>query len=133
MNKFQLAPWQKKIHEIIYEADTPAGKFFDVALLILIFISVLTIVLESVESVRIKYGEILFVIEWCITIIFTIEYFLRLISVGKPFNYVFSFFGLVDLVAFLPVYIAIIWAETHYLGVVRILRMLRIFRIFQTL
>jgi voltage-gated potassium channel len=127
----RLSPWRKKVHEIIYEADTPAGKLFDVLLLILIGISVVAIMLESVETIRIKYGHILFTIEWIITILFTIEYILRLISVGKPLKYIFSFFGLVDLIAFLPAYLALGWAGGHQLGIIRIMRLLRMFRIFR--
>ncbi|MDQ3192045.1 MAG: ion transporter [Bacteroidota bacterium] len=126
-----LSPWRQKIHEVIYEADTPAGKLFDVLLLILIFISVLGIILESVESIRLKYGDILILLEWTVTVIFTIEYILRIISIGKPFKYIFSFFGLVDLVAFLPAYIALIWIGAYYFSVIRMFRLLRIFRIFK--
>jgi voltage-gated potassium channel len=131
MDQEKLSPWRKKIHEVIYEAETPAGKLFDVILLILIFISVLGVVLESVEGIRIRYRDFLVILEWTITILFTIEYILRIISIGKPFKYIFSFFGLVDLIAFLPAYIALIWVGAYYFSVVRMFRLLRIFRIFK--
>jgi voltage-gated potassium channel len=123
--------WRRKIHEIIYEADTPAGKRFDVILLIIIVISTLAIMLESIATVRAQFGEMLIGIEWIITIIFTVEYLLRLISVGKPMRYIFSFFGLVDLLALLPAYLGLFFVDAHQLAIIRMLRLLRIFRIFK--
>jgi voltage-gated potassium channel len=131
MNQNPMAKWRRKIHEIIYEADTPEGKFFDVALLIVILISIVAIMLESIEPVRERYGDILIATEWAITILFTAEYILRIVSVGRPFKYIFSFFGLVDLIAFLPMYFIYIIADIHQLSIIRMLRLLRIFRIFK--
>ncbi len=125
-NKLKL-----KIHEIIFEADTPAGKFFDVALLIFIIGSVIAALLESVPSIVVKYSNLFYYFEWIFTIFFTIEYGLRLYSTLKPWKYVFSFFGIVDLLAILPAYISIFFAGTQSLIVIRALRLLRIFRIFK--
>jgi hypothetical protein len=125
-----LRPWQQKLHTIIFEADTTGGKLFDVALITLIALSVAVVMLESVSSVRVKYGEILNVLEWVFTILFSIEYILRLISVGKPANYALSFFGIVDLLAVLPTYLSLFIPGSHYLLSIRVLRLLRIFRVF---
>ena len=91
--------WRPKLHEIIFEAETPAGKAFDVVLLVAIVVSVAVVILESVPGVRAEYGPALRTIEWIITILFTIEYILRLVAVGNPLRYALSFFGLVDLLA----------------------------------
>ncbi|MCM8528340.1 MAG: ion transporter, partial [Lentisphaeraceae bacterium] len=98
----QLKPWQHRLHEIIYEADTPVGKFFDVALIILILLSVANVMLESVDSIDENYGAILRGFEWFITIVFTVEYVLRLICIKKPWKYALSFYGVIDLMAILP-------------------------------
>jgi voltage-gated potassium channel len=127
----KLKKWRQKIHEIIYEADTPAGKMFDILLLVAILISIGAIMLESMEEFRLEYGYILQLIEWTITILFTIEYILRIVSIGKPFRYIFSFFGLVDLIAILPAYLSLGFVDAHQLGIIRMLRLLRIFRIFK--
>ena len=126
-----MAPWRKRLHEIIFEADTPAGKAFDVALLLAILLSVLTVMLESVPSIEAKYGDQLLTIEWFFTIIFTIEYVLRLICVRKPMGYAFSRWGIVDLLAFLPTYLTPFDQGRHYGVVFRSLRLLRVFRIFK--
>ena len=89
--------WKHRLHEIIYEADTPSGKLFDVILLIAILASVLFVMLESVESIQKNYGEYLNIAEWVITILFSIEYVLRIISIQKPTKYIFSFYGIIDL------------------------------------
>ena len=125
------ARWRNIIHEVIFEAETSAGKAFDVALIWAIILSVVAVLLESVKSIRIVYGNELYAIEWFFTLLFTVEYILRLISVRKPFRYAFSFFGLVDLLAIIPTYLSIIIHGTQYLLVIRILRLLRIFRIFK--
>jgi len=126
-----LRPWQQKLHTVIFEADTTGGKLFDVALITLIASSVAVVMLESVSSVRAKYGDILNVLEWVFTILFSIEYILRLISVGKPANYALSFFGIVDLLAILPTYLSLILPGSQYLLNIRVLRLLRIFRVFK--
>ncbi|MFM2483076.1 ion transporter [Celerinatantimonas sp. YJH-8] len=124
-------PWKKHLHEIIYEADTPAGKLFDIILIIGIITSVIVIMLESVQQVRMEFGTILHVFEWIFTVAFTIEYILRLISVQRPWLYMRSFFGIVDLLSILPTYIGFIFVGSHYLISIRILRLLRIFRILK--
>ena len=129
--KSKLKPWQRKLHEVIFEADTPAGKWFDIILLIAILISVLTVMLESVDSIALKYGTLLRVIEWVITIFFTIEYIARLVSVGKPLKYAYSFYGIIDLVSILPSYLGIFISGTHTLAVIRSIRLLRVFRILK--
>lgn len=122
---------QSKLHEIIFEADTPAGKAFDVLLIISIVMSVTAVMLDSVTSVREVYGDLLYRVEWFFTILFTIEYGLRLLSVRRPIMYAISFFGIVDLLAIFPTYLNLVIAGTHYLLVIRILRVLRIFRILK--
>lgn len=122
---------KEKLYIIIFEADTWWGKFFDVALLGLILLSVITVALESVKSLNAKYGYLFDTLEWVFTILFTIEYVLRLyISVNKA-RYAFSFFGLIDLVSTLPTYLALIFTGAHSLIVLRSFRLLRVFRIFK--
>ncbi len=123
--------WRNRLHEIIFEADTPAGKAFDVALLITILLSVLIVLLESVQSLHDKYFVYLQATEWFFTILFSIEYILRIISLKKPIRYVYSFFGIIDLLSILPTFIGLFIAGTHSLMVVRALRLLRVFRIFK--
>ncbi len=125
------AEWRWRVHEIIFEADTRVGKLFDVALLVLILFSVAAVILESMASVRSKYGTELRVAEWVVTGLFTVEYLLRLVSVRKPWRYVFSFYGLVDLMAILPSYISVLVPGSQSLLVVRALRLLRIFRVLK--
>jgi len=119
------------IHEIIFEADTPAGKAFDVSLMVLIILSVVAVMLESTSSIEIRYGGLLRTFEWVVTIIFTIEYILRLYCVGKPARYARSFFGIVDLLAILPTYLSLIIPGAQSLLVIRALRLLRVFRVLK--
>jgi voltage-gated potassium channel len=123
--------WRKKLYEIIYEADTPAGKWFDIILLILILLSVIVVSLESVSSYNEKYGEYFDKIEWIITILFTIEYILRVITIDKPSKYIFSFFGVIDFLSTIPKYISLFYAGANILIVLRALRLLRVFRILK--
>ena len=123
--------WKHRLHEIIYEADTPSGKLFDVILLIAILASVLFVMLESVESIQKNYGEYLNIAEWVITILFSIEYVLRIISIQKPTKYIFSFYGIIDLLSTIPKYISLILVGSHNLAALRALRLLRIFRILK--
>lgn len=126
-----MARWRERLHEIIFEADTPAGKAFDVALLLAILLSVLAVMLESVPSIDAVYHDELIAIEWFFTILFTIEYVLRLICVKRPLAYARSMWGIIDLLAFLPTYLQ---PFSRYVGtgvVFRILRLLRVFRIFK--
>ncbi len=125
------ANWRRRLHEIIFEADTRAGRIFDLILLWLIISSVIVVVLESVQSLGDEYGEAFYYFEWIFTVIFTIEYILRLISVRRPLAYAFSFFGVIDLLAIIPGYLRLLVPGTHYLLTIRILRLLRIFRILK--
>ena len=120
-----------RLHEIIFEADTPAGKLFDVLLILSIVISVVLVMLDSISSIRQSYGRLLYIGEWVFTILFTVEYILRLYSVGRPLSYATSFFGVVDLLAILPTYLSIVFPGTHYFLVIRILRVLRVFRVLK--
>jgi voltage-gated potassium channel len=123
--------WRRRLHEIVFESDTRAGKAFDLTLIWLILFSILIVMLESVKSVREEYGAALVVAEWFFTILFTVEYVLRLFSVKRPLLYALSFYGLIDLMAILPTYISLLVPGTQYLLVIRILRLLRIFRILK--
>lgn len=123
--------WRKTLHDIIFEADTPSGKLFDVVLLILIALSVLVVMLESVDSISSRMGRAFGVLEWILTIMFTIEYVTRLMAVRKPLRYATSFFGIVDLLAILPTYLSLFFPGTQSLAVIRALRLLRLFRIFK--
>ena len=127
--------WQDRWHEVIFEADTPAGKLFDVVLLIAILLSVLVVMLESVESIREEYEDVLVGAEWFFTILFTVEYIARLACLRRPLQYVFSFYGIVDLLAILPTYLTHLpifgTNQAQRLTVIRSLRLLRAFRIFK--
>ena len=123
--------WQKDIHEVIFEADTKTGKVFDITLLICILISVAVVLLESVDWVSRDYGQLLYIIEWFVTILFTIEYSLRIATTGKPWKYITSFYGLVDLLAIIPTYLAVFITGSQSLLVIRLVRLIRIFRIFK--
>ncbi len=131
MEATQRNPLKERIHEIIFEADTREGKLFDVVLLVVIILSILVVMLETVSSFSVHYADLLFYAEWMLTIFFTIEYFLRLYCVYKPMKYATSFFGIVDLLAILPTYLSLIFVGSHYLIVIRALRLLRMFRIFK--
>lgn len=123
--------WRARLHEIIFEADTPAGKAFDVALLIAILLSVMAVLLESVASIRTRWGVELRIVEWFFTLLFTVEYVLRLATVGRPLRYARSFFGLVDLLAVVPTYVSVILPGAQSLIVIRALRLLRVFRVLK--
>lgn len=125
------APWRQKMHEVIFEHYTFWGREFDVLLLWAIFLSIIAVMLESVEPVRSKYGDILRAIEWGFTIAFTIEYIARILSVKKPIYYITSFYGIVDLLAILPTYLSIFLPGGQYLMVIRTFRLLRVFRILK--
>jgi voltage-gated potassium channel len=120
-----------RLHEIIFEANTKAGRIFDLALIWLILLSVATVILESVRHVREQYGDLLYALEWSFTLLFTIEYVLRLLSVRRPLRYATSFFGVVDLLAIIPTYLSIFVPGSQYLLVIRILRLLRVFRLLK--
>lgn len=122
---------KRKLYEIIFEADTREGRLFDLILLGVIVLSVILVILESVSAVDQQYHRLLRVLEWVITIIFSIEYVLRIYVLTRPLKYIFSFYGIVDLLSVMPSYIALFLADGHSLVVIRILRLLRIFRILK--
>jgi voltage-gated potassium channel len=123
--------FREQLHEIIFEADTPAGKAFDVALLVVILASVLAVMLETVPSLFLKYPRFFYYLEWGFTIAFTIEYILRLFCVYRPWKYALSSWGIIDLLAILPTYLNIFLGGSNYFIVIRGLRLLRVFRIFK--
>jgi voltage-gated potassium channel len=123
--------WRARLHEVIFEADTPAGRAFDVCLLVAILVSVIAVMLESVTGIRREYGGVLRAVEWTLTIVFTIEYALRLVAVDRPWRYARSFFGLVDLLAVVPTYLALLLPAAQSLMVIRAIRLLRVFRILK--
>jgi voltage-gated potassium channel len=122
---------RERIHEIIFEADTPAGKLFDTILLLLIASSVLVVMLESIGPLQEKHAELFTILEWGFTIFFTLEYLLRLYCVYRPLKYATSFYGIVDLLAILPSYLAIVLPTAQYFLIIRAFRLIRIFRIFK--
>ena len=126
------AKLKRKLYEIVFEADTPAGKTFDIFLLIAVLLSVIIVMLESIESIGSKYTSSLRIVEWFFTIIFTIEYIVRILIVNRKSKYIFSFYGIIDLLAIMPTYIGVLVPGiSHSLVVIRSLRLLRIFRIFK--
>ncbi len=127
----EAAHWRHQVHEVIFEAETPAGKAFDVGLLICIVLSIVAVVLESVGTIRARWGPQLRAVEWGFTILFTIEYVLRLASVRWPLRYALSFYGVVDILAIVPTYLSLFLTGYQSLLVIRALRLLRIFRILK--
>jgi voltage-gated potassium channel len=123
--------WRLRLYTIIFEADTLAGRWFDLALIGLILASVAVVVLDSVASVHARHGDWMKVLEWFFTIAFTAEYIARLACVRHPWRYARSFFGIIDLLAILPTYLAVLVPEMHALIDVRILRLLRMFRLLK--
>lgn len=123
--------WRRHLHEVIFEAETRAGKAFDIILMWCIILSVIVVVLESVAGVRARFGTWLVAAEWFFTILFTIEYILRLVSVTRPLRYAVSFFGVVDILAIIPTYMSLLLPGSQYLLVIRILRLLRVFRVLK--
>ena len=129
--EFKLRPWQLKIQEVIYGTYTRPGKIFDIVLLVLILLSIVVVMLESVTYLNQKYNFSFLTIEWVITGLFTIEYILRIISLRKPISYIFSFMGLVDLFSLLPSYLSLFIEGAESLMLLRSIRFLRIFRILR--
>ena len=125
------ASWRVRLHEVIFEADTPMGRAFDILLIFSILLSVLAVMLDSIVPVSDRYGNLLIAAEWFFTILFTIEYLLRLLCVGRPLKYATSFFGIIDLLSVLPTYLSLLLPGSRYLLVVRVLRVLRVFRILK--
>ncbi len=123
--------WQEKIHQIIYEADTKSGKLFDIILLWAILASIVLVMLESIADLDAKYHSFFNISEWVITIFFSIEYILRIISVKQPKNYIFSFYGIIDLLSTIPKYLSLVFGGAHAWVALRALRLLRVFRILK--
>lgn len=130
-NKSTSPTFRAKLHEAIFEADTPLGKVFDIALLVLIVLSIIMVMLESIDHLQEAYGKIFNVIEWILTILFSLEYVLRLYAVFKPWKYATSFFGVIDLLAILPSYLAFFLGGSQAFLIIRALRLMRIFRILK--
>ena len=122
---------KERLREIIFEADTFSGKAFDIGLLLAIILSVIAVMLESVKAIELEYGDYLTIVEWVFTIVFTVEYILRIYITGKPLKYIFSFFGMVDLLSLIPTYLSIFFVGTHSLLIIRSIRLLRVFRILK--
>jgi len=130
-HRSQHKNWKDKLHEVIYEADTQAGKLFDIVLLVMILASIVLVMLESVSYLNDKYAHFFNISEWVITIIFTVEYFLRIIAINKPKKYIFSYFGIIDFLSTIPKYLSLFFVGTHALAALRALRLLRVFRILK--
>lgn len=127
----RLSGWRYRLYVVIFESDTAWGRAFDVALIGVILLSVVAVMLESVAPIRAEHGRLLYAAEWGFTVLFTVEYVLRLVCVGRPARYAFSFFGLVDLLAVVPTYFSVLVPEAQFLLVIRLLRILRVFRVLK--
>lgn len=123
--------WRRRMYEVIFESETPAGRAFDKVIVVAILVSVAVVIADSVSVLHQRYRTEFNVTEWFFTVLFTVEYFARLLSVKRQLKYALSFFGIVDLLSVLPTYLALLFPETHSLIDVRILRLLRVFRIFK--
>ena len=123
--------WKSKLHEIIYEADTTKGKLFDIILLILILLSIALVMLESVPSIDAQYHKLFYIGEWIITVFFTFEYLARVVTIKKPSSYIFSFYGIIDFLSTIPLYLSFFIVGSNALLTVRALRLLRVFRILK--
>jgi voltage-gated potassium channel len=123
--------WRRRWYSVIFEADTPAGRLFDKVLIGVILFSIVVVMADSVQAIHARHGNLFSVLEWLFTLLFTAEYIARLLSVRQPLKYALSFFGIIDLLAVLPTYLALFFPEWHALIDVRVLRLLRIFRIFK--
>ena len=122
----RVSGWRLHVRKIIFGSETRASKRFGLLLIASIILSVLTVMLDSIDTIRATHGELLYVVEWFFTLIFTLEYLMRLICVGRPLKYATSFFGVVDLLAIIPTYISLLLPGSQYLVVIRILRVLRV-------
>tara|TARA_R110002050_G_scaffold213432_6_gene349694 strand:- start:7415 stop:8257 length:843 start_codon:yes stop_codon:yes gene_type:complete len=131
MKKIFDKHWKARIYKIIYHSDTPAGKLFDVLLLVVILASILLVMLESVTSIDVKYHDFLNIAEWIITILFSIEYILRIITNSSPKKYIFSFYGIIDFLSTIPKYLSLFLVGSHSLVALRALRLMRVFRILK--
>lgn len=129
--KSKFESFRQKTNVIIYGTNTASGRLFDLILLGIIVLSVIIVMLETVKGFDTKYHNELIVLEWIITIFFTLEYILRIISIKKPIKYIFSFYGIIDLVAILPMYLSFFFVGASVLTVIRALRLLRLFKILK--
>lgn len=127
----ELSGWRYRLYVVIFESDTGWGRAFDVALIGVILLSVVAVMLESVAPIRAEHGRLLYAAEWGFTALFTVEYVLRLVCVGRPARYAFSFFGLVDLLAVVPTYFSVLIPDAQFLLVIRLVRILRVFRVLK--
>ena len=123
--------WKDKLYIVIFRSSTRKGKLFDIGLLAAIIISVLVVLLDSVATIHARFGTLFFLLEWTFTILFTIEYILRILVLERKWKYIFSIIGIIDLLAILPTYLSIFFIGYQYLIVLRSLRLLRVFRIFK--
>ncbi|MCB0343799.1 MAG: ion transporter [Bdellovibrionales bacterium] len=130
-NKPETPGLRRLMHEVIFEAETPSGKLFDVLLLWAIVLSVGAVALESVAEIRAEYGKLLYATEWFFTVVFTVEYVSRVYCSDSPRRYVLSFFGIIDLLAVIPTYLSFFVLGSQYLTVVRVIRLLRVFRVLK--
>ncbi len=126
-----ISGWRRRLHVVIFGSETFAGRAFDVVLIGAISLSVLSVMLESIEGIGQRYGRELYAIEWSFTLLFTAEYLLRLACVGRPRSYATSFFGVVDLLAIVPTYLSVLLPGAQYLLAIRLVRILRIFRVLK--
>jgi voltage-gated potassium channel len=126
-----LQDWRQRLYIIIFFTNTPSGQRFDRYLLLAIMTSLVVVMLDSIEAVRHSYGDLLVALEWFFTAMFAIEYALRIYISPKPREYIFSFYGMIDLLAVLPAFIALIYADAQYLMIIRVIRMLRVFRVLK--
>ena len=122
---------REKLYKIVFETDTKAGRNFDIFLLWIILSSVVLVMLDSVPSYHLQFKQIFISLEWILTIIFTLEYIIRIFISPKPIRYIFSFWGMVDLLSILPSFISLIVTGYHYLVIIRIFRLLRVFRVLK--
>ncbi len=127
----KLSSWREALNDIIFGAETPLGKGFDIILILMIILSIIMVMFDSVEVVQTRYVEFFYIGEWFFTLLFTVEYLLRLICVRKPWHYIRSFFGVVDLLSILPTYIGLLIPGVKYMLVLRVLRLLRVFRVLK--
>ena len=126
-----MSKTKDQIKSIIFGTDSVMGKLFDVVLIIVIVMSVFLVMLDSIDNINDSYGNIIHTAEWIFTILFTIEYFLRIYCVRLPASYIFSFFGVIDFLALIPTYISILFPGAEVLSIIRVLRVLRVFRILK--
>jgi voltage-gated potassium channel len=129
--KSKFDAFRQKTNIVIYGTNTASGRLFDLVLLGVILLSVIIVMLETVKDFDIKYHHELIILEWVITVFFTLEYILRIISIQKPWKYIFSFYGIIDLIATIPMYFSLFFVGTSVLTVVRALRLLRLFKILK--